>query len=207
MAIGDPLIKERVETFNEIQRLLGVRVKYYEQREMLKADIINKENQLPELYNILEKTKEDYEYAKTLGENSWSMEEKTDFGQIVMSKMFESNNEDKETNELEFRGFKIITVPMLDDKKFIYLERKNRYRLDVADSKVGIGIRLDNFVNDFIKRVNAVENSIKETKAFIKTGKEELSKSEDYTKRLNILYKRLEIIDKKLGVNKDETTN
>ena len=207
LAIGDPLIKERVETFNEIQRLLGVRVKYYEQREMLKADIINKENQLPELYNILEKTKEDYEYTKTLGENSWSMEEKTDFGQTVMSKMFESNNEDKETNELEFRGFKIITVPMLDDKKFIYLERKNRYRLDVADSKVGIGIRLDNFVNDFIKRVNAVENSIKETKAFIKTGKEELSKSEDYTKRLNILYKRLEIIDKKLGVNKDETTN
>ena len=48
LAIGDPLIKERVETFNEMQRLLGVRYKYFEQREMLKDDIIIKENHLHE---------------------------------------------------------------------------------------------------------------------------------------------------------------
>ena len=207
LAIGDPLIKERVETFNEIQRLLGVRVKYYEQREMLKSDIINKENHLPDLYSDLEKAQKDYEYTKTLEEHKWSMEEKKAFGQDVLNNIFVSNNEDKETHDLEFRGFKIITVPFIDDKRFIYLERKNRYRLDVADSNVGIAIRLDNFISDFIKRVTAIESRINETELFIKEGKEELSKSEDYTKRIEKLKKKLEALDKKLGVNKDETTN
>lgn len=207
LAIGDPLIKERVETFNEIQRLLGVRVKHYEQREMLKSDVINKENLLPELYKDLEKTKEDYEYTKTLGDHNWSMEEKNNFGQDILIQMFQSNIEQKETSDLEFRGFKIITVPMTDDKKYVYLERKNRYRLDVADSKVGIAIRFDNFINDFVKRVTAIKNRIKETKLFIKEAKDELSKSEDYTSTIEKLKKKLEKIDKKLGVNKDETTN
>ena len=207
LAIGDPLIKERVETFNEIQRLLGIRYKHYEQRELLKSDIINKENHLPELYEDLEKTKLDYKYTKSLPLNEWSNDDKKSFGQEVLKLVFKSNNENKEIQELEFRGFKIITVPFIDDKKYIYLQRKNKYRLEIADSDVGISMRLDNFVNDFVKRLNIVENTIKQTKLFIKEGKEELSKKEDYTNRLDQLFKRLEEIDKKLGVKKDETTN
>ncbi len=207
LAIGNPLIKERVETFNEIQRLLGVRYQYYEHRELLKGDIINKENHIPDLYKELEKTKEDYQYTLTLEEHDWSIDEKKEFGQKVHANIFISNNENKETNDLEFRGFKIITVPFIDDKKFIYLERKNKYRLDIADSDVGISIRLDNFVNDFIKRVNAAENKIKESELFIKEGKEELSKKEDYTSRIDALEIKLKELDKKLGVKKDETTN
>ena len=207
LAIGDPFIKERVETFNEMQRLLGVRYKYYEQREMLKDDIIIKENHLPDLYQELERVKDDYQYTQSLSSHEWSIEEKRLFGQEVLQQVFISNNEDKETNELEFRGFKIITVPFIDDRKFIYLERKNKYRLDIADSEVGIATRLDNFVNDFIKRLTACENKINDTKLFIKQGKEELNKKEDYTSRINKLQKRLQELDKKLGVKNNETTN
>ena len=207
LAIGDPLIKERVETFNEMQRLLGVRYKYYEQREMLKDDIIIKENHLPDLYQELERVKDDYQYTQSLSSHEWSIEEKRLFGQEVLQQVFISNNEDKETNELEFRGFKIITVPFIDDRKFIYLERKNKYRLDIADSEVGIATRLDNFINDFIKRLTACENKINDTKLFIKQGKEELNKKEDYTSRINKLQKRLQELDKKLGVKNNEATN
>ena len=207
LAIGDPLIKERVETFNEMQRLLGVRYKYFEQREMLKDDIIIKENHLPDYYQELEKTKDDYEYTLSLSPHEWSIEDKRAFGQEVLKQVFVSNNEDKETNELEFRGFKIITVPFIDDRKYIYLERKNKYRLDIADSDLGIATRLDNFINDFIKRVNACENKINDAKLFIKQGKEELNKKEDYTSRINHLQKRLQDLDKKLGVKNNETTN
>lgn len=207
LAIGDPLIKERVETFNEMQRLLGVRYKYFEQREMLKDDIIIKENHLPDYYQELEKTKDDCEYTLSLSPHEWSIEDKRAFGQEVLKQVFVSNNEDKETNELEFRGFRIITVPFIDDRRYIYLERKNKYRLDIADSDLGIATRLDNFINDFIKRVNACENKINDAKLFIKQGKEELNKKEDYTSRINHLQKRLQDLDKKLGVKNNETTN
>ena len=207
LAIGDPLIKERVETFNEIQRLLGIRYKCYEQRELLKSDIINKENHLPELYEELEKTKLDYKYVESLPIKEWSNDEKKLFGQEVLKSVFKSNKDNQEIQELEFRGFKIMTTPFIDDRKFIYLIRKNKYRLDIADSDLGISIRLDNFISDFLKRLTALENKIKDTKVFIKEGKEELSKKEDYTSRIDKLFVKLEEIDKKLGVKKDETTN
>ena len=207
LAIGNPLVKQRVETFNEIQRLTGVRYKYYEQRELLKSDILAKENRLPELYEDLKKAKQDYEYTKTLSDHDWSIKEKEDFGQDILIRMFQSRIEQMETNDLEFRGFKIITTPMVDDKKFVYLERNGRYILDVADSKVGIAMRFDNFITNFVKRVNAIENKIKETEAFIKEGKRDLNKKEKYTSRINELNKQLEELDKKLGVKQDETTN
>ena len=207
LAIGNPLIKKRVETFNEIQRLIGIRSKYYEQRELLKADIIRKGNSLKLMNEELVKLKEDHAYIQSLPPFEMNALEKKGFGQDILTSIIESQIEDKEIQRLEYRGFKITTAPYIDGKRYIYLERNNKYRLDISESAFGIYVRLEHFIQDSLKRIQDKEQEIKETISFIEEGKREIAKKEKYSLHIAVLQAQLKGIDKQLGVKQDETTN
>lgn len=208
LAIGNELIKERVETFNEIQRLKSVRSKFYEQRGQIKDDIINQEKLLKNLTIEEKNMKIDNATISKLSPQTWSKEEKKLFGQEVLKRVFISNKDNQETSDLTYRCFKVVTVPYTNDKRFIYLESETqKYRLEIGDSDLGIATRLDNFVNDFPKRLKAIKTRIKECHVFIKSAETELDKEEPYSSKINQLEQRLNVLDKKLEVMKNETIN
>jgi len=210
LAVGNPLIKERVETFNEIQRLKGLRLKFYEQREQLKNDILSKNQEKENLIINLSHMKMDYMSIEHLSPHTWNKEEKVAFGEDVLKSVFISNRDNVELNNVKYRdNFDIITVPFNDDKRYIYLltPLNHRYRIEIGDSALGIATRLDNFINDFINRIEDTKEKIKECDKFIESATKELNKRDIYAKKIKDLESLLEQLDKQLGVNKNETIN
>lgn len=209
LAIGDPLIKQRIETYNEIQRLKGLRSKFYEQKEQLKNDIINKRKEKEILGDEEVCMGVDLRAVNSFPEQKWSKEEKIAFGEEILKAVFISNSENKETRDIKYRDyFTVITVPFTDDKRFVYLESPyTRYRIEIADSPIGVVTRLDNFINDFSKHLDELRQSIKDCEQFVFTALNELAKKDTYASKIEDLENRLNELDKILGVNKNETTN
>ena len=209
LAIGDPLIKQRIETYNEIQRLKGLRVKFYEQKEQLKNDIIHKKKEKDILEDEQTCMEVDLRAIKTLPKCKLSKEEKIAYGEEILKAVFISNNENKETSDIKYRDyFTVITVPFVDDKRFIYLESPYfRYRIEIADSALGVTTRLDNFVNDFAKHLADLNKSINDCDKFINSALKELMKKDTYASKIKELENKLEDLDILLGVNKNETTH
>ena len=96
----------------------------------------------------------------------------------------------------------------LISESFVYLESPyTRYRIEIADSPIGVVTRLDNFINDFSKHLDELRQSIKDCEQFVTTALNELAKKDMYASKIENLENRLNELDKILGVNKNETTN
>ena len=210
LAVGNPLIKQRVETFNEIQRLKGIRSKFYEQKEQLKNDILFKKQEKENLIIDLSHMKMDYIYIESMSPHSWNKEEKTSFGEDVFKSIFLSNKDNVELSNITYRdNFTVITVPFSDDKRYIYLltPLNHRYRIEIGDSALGLATRLDNFINDFGDRIEEIKKKITECDRFIDNATKELNKRDSYTSKIKNLEHNLEELDKQLGVIENETIN
>ena len=72
----------------------------------------------------------------------------------------------------------------------------------MGDTEVGTLIRIDNFLESLNEHLEKLDKTIAELEQRKIDGKTELSKKEDYTDKIEETKRRLESIDKKLGVKK-----
>ena len=112
-------------------------------------------------------------------------------------------SKDKETTLMEYQGMKIVLPKnMLAEKLFIWLQNNGRYYVELGNTEVGCIIRIDNFLDNFEKHLNKLEEgllNLKTREAYLKT---ELSKKEGYSGKIDELKKQLKKLDEQLGVNK-----
>lgn len=200
LAVGNPLIKKRVETANELEKYMALQRGLVSNREALENELNSIPAQLADNKRIT---------AECVADRDFYQANKREYDkaqrQIIRKRIFDAvqNNNmiPAEKELLEYQGFKVILpANMLKEKPFVILKNIGRHYVNLGDTEVGTIIRIDNYLEgltEYIGKLADAAEKLREKEIGIKA---ELAKDESYTDKIEELKKQLKNIDKKLGV-------
>jgi len=205
LAVGNPLIKERVEVANELSRLSVLQQNRVTKMEGYQKDIPSLKEERRRLRDILVTTACDAEYYER-HKRKYSPDERKILRSLIMDVINEELPREKETVLSEYQGFELIAPEKsCRMNRVFYLKREGKYMAKLSLSEQGSLIVIDNVLEGLCERVRSLKSRIDGMSDTITYMEEELKKrDEDYTWQIEKCRKRLEAIDKKLKVNDDE---
>jgi hypothetical protein len=204
LAIGNPLIKKRVETVNELNRYLALSRKATEARELLEKKYAELPARIQETRERLNACRADIlRYAKSKKE--FDLEERKEFRTALFEAVQGNTLQPAERLHQEYQGFEIIQpANMLAEKPYIWLKGEGKYYVELGENDRGMVVRIDNFLE------NLRELTFRHADTLAGLGMEreniraELEKEVNYTDKIQELKAEIEKIDKELGVKQDE---
>ena len=205
LAIGEPLLKERVETYNELQNLKKLRFNMLENKEKTKVKMYAIETNLPTVKRELSNAELDLIYIKTLNLDSMDEEEKKLFRESVFASLLVNIDKREEEKIEEYFGFNVLSPsyqPHGEESMFLYLEHVGKYYLKVGRSSYTIMKRIEDFIKNFENYVNELKLALETDISYLENARIELEKEDIYLDKINRVQERLDEIDKKLGVKK-----
>ncbi len=215
LAIGNPLIKKRVEIANELSRYILLQHKAVENRLAMEKELLELPARIKRQEEIIGKCNEDLQFYQLSRNNvpllmdNKQKKEETEYRKNIREKLQDALNnnvlETKEKDIMEYRGFNIILpANMIKEKPYIILRRSGRYYVELGDNEIGNLIRIDNFMENFPQHLAKLKLHHEEMIERQGKIKEELDKNESYQEEIDDFKKQLDKLDKKLGVKKDE---
>lgn len=204
LAIGNPLIKQRVEVANEIKRLYALKRRFVADREELmrrKSEIpIRKKN----IEDKIEKCKRDIAFYME-NKREYDKEEKRSLRTLIYESATQPIMNTEEIYVCDYQGFEVILpIGLAHGKPRVLLVKNGRYEVEMGDGESGVLIRFDNCLeklpNDIIDYAKKIEGLNEEEKHI----DEALEKEENYDERITEQTEKLERLDRELGVDIDE---
>lgn len=202
LAVGNPVIKRRVETANELSKYVSLREKSVENKEKLRREVHELKADERELRRKIRDAELDNLY---LEKSSFllSKDERVELRQRIFSELCQNEMSTAERVIAEYRGFEVVLpANMLREKSYVWLRRIGNYYVELSETERGVLIRIDNFLDE----LPALIQKYKERSDFISQRIEaierELEKTDEYSDRIEYLIKLLERIDEELGVKK-----
>lgn len=204
IAIGNPLLKERVKCANELSKYSTLRQKTDEMRALLETEILKMPNKISYQTELIKKAKTDKEFAES-NNFIYQKAERKELREKLYRLLIKNELCNKETKAISYRGFDVILPSgMVKHKPFVYIENNGRYRIELGHAKNGILTRIDNYIDNFEKYLEIFENNLENLQKRRQDIAEELSKGKNYSDKIQILKDRIREIDKKLGVRNEQ---
>ena len=204
LAVGNPLLKERVELVNELSRVSTLRKKYLEKRHELEIELLSLprkiETQKETIANCVLDMKF-YDKSKV----KYSNEERVNIRKVIFKGIFENTENIYKVKVCEYQGFDVL-VPnnLIYDKNLVYLSKNEEYAIEAGDSEIGVLIRIDNFLESFDKYIIKEEAELEKLELRKQNILDELSKEIDFVSVIHDLQDRIIQVNKKLGVKENE---
>ena len=193
IASGNPLIKEKMEIDNEVQRLRVLKSSYDSQRYSLQDDFMvrlpkllaNVEGKLERIQLDIKKRDsvplKEGEFSVKIGQAIYT--ERTEAGQAMLEMAMKCRSGD--TMQVgEFREFEILVQKNFIEANYIFLRGQADYPAELSSSPVGNMVKLENLLQGL---ETAQQNCIKKIEQYqrdIKQAKEEYEKSFPYEEAL-----------------------
>ena len=213
LAVGNPLVKERVETANELSRYLTLQRKLVESRIRMEKELLempgkksNQENNIAgceadnAFYNRWKQANpapSDNKVKKDVAEKRKQLRD------YIHSSLMGYVLEPKEKTLMTYRGFEVILpANMTREKPYVWLKRNGRYYVELGDTNTGNLIRIDNFLDDLQTHLDKLKKDFAKLQEREHQLKDELKKNESFSDEIEECRKKLEKLDKKLGVDK-----
>lgn len=202
LAIGNPLIKERVHVANELSRYKLLQKNLLESRESMNRELSDIGVRIEKVKDWMEKCSKDFGYYEA-NKTEKTFEEKQELGAEITAAIKDNEFKEVDTEFTNYQGFTVILPAHMDGvKPFIYIRNNGNYRLDMGLSEVGNMTRIDNLLNGFEKRLDSYKKQYKELVSRRVGLEAELKKEDDYSEMISSYEKRLKELDEQLGVNK-----
>lgn len=213
LAVGNPLVKKRVETANELSRYYTLQKKSVETRIRLDKELKELPSKMLHQKELINKAMQDKHYfdqyrkdvpvAVTSADKNKEAEKR----KLLRETLFDAvKNNELQSNErpaFEYCGFEIILpANMTKAKPFVWLQRNGRYYVELGDTEVGCLIRIDNYLSNFDNHIENLQKRLFNMNEREKGIQKELGKDENYADVIAALKEKLSTIDDKLGVNK-----
>lgn len=198
LAIGNPLIKERVEVSNDLEHaIINQRHKAKELLALLELaetfpDKIRHEN---EIIEILSKDRDFYSNHKPV-----TKQKRQEFGQEVMKLLAYNKMADEEEVIGDYQGFQVVLPKnMKAEKPYIILARHSRYQVDMTDAKpIGCTMRMDNALDGINKMIENHEGIKKSLYSQWNQAKIDINKGNEFDDEVEHLKRELDKIDRAL---------
>lgn len=206
LAIGDPLIKERVETSNELERLKMLKSVRAERKEFLGDMLRSLPKNIEMAKARLEAYKKDYRRAQTY---SISGNRREIGSRLIFFACDPTHKYEGQVVE-SYRGFDIkIPSVIIDGAPAIYVcgayeKMISAISPDGTSSALGLMMRIDNYINGLGDAVKNTTKQIKEYERQLEEYRKEYSDTDDLDEKILNLTNKLTTIDIQLGVIKND---
>ena len=213
LAVGNPLIKKRVEIANELSRFRTLQSKLVETRSALEKELLELPNKKQYQKTLIQRCALDvdfYEKWKALHppvEDNKLKKEEAEARKLlrekINTKLSENVLQTTESFLMEHCGFRVILpANMTMEKPYVYLQRCGKYWVDLGETEVGNLIRIENYLENLNKHHEKLKMGLCQMEDKERAIKAELAKDESYVDKILEYKKKLEDLDKKLGVEK-----
>lgn len=213
LAVGNPLVKKRVETANELSRYYTLQRKLVETRIRLDKELKELPSKMLHQKELINKAMQDKHYfdqyrkdvpvAVTSADKNKEAEKRKLLRETLFNAVKNNELQIKERTAFEYCGFKIILpANMAKVKPFVWLEREGKYYVELGDTEAGVLIRIDNYLNNLDKHIENQQKQLFNMGERKKGIQKELGNDENYADVIAELKEKLAEIDDKLGVNK-----
>lgn len=200
LALGNPLVKARVEAANELSKLLTLK----ERADELRLDMLAQLKSLPEMIEQkgreVEACEQDiafYNENKVL----YNRDTLKEMGRTILEGLSDNEYETSERKVAEYQGFDIILpAGMLKSEPFVYVQRNGRYTLEYKVTDIGIMMRLNNLLEGLSTHLDKLQLAKYRLENKYDGLKLELEKQENYGEQIAELRSKIDKLDKKLGV-------
>ena len=193
VATGNPMIKEKMEIDNDVQRLKLLKASYDNQRYSLQDNFMIKYPKLikaatEKLSCVREDIKardaaliQNGEFAIKIGGISYT--ERTDGGTQLLQAVSKAKN--GETSSIgEYKGFELLVEKNFIGVNNVVLRGKTEYKAELSTSPVGVVVRIENLFNEIDKNVEFLEKKIEQYENDMKASKEQYEKPFEYEAEL-----------------------
>ena len=203
LAIGNPLIKNRMETANELKKVCALQRKLIETKSYMKQEAFEIPVKIAHAKELAESACLDVNHYMKNRKDIKEIKEHRRFGEMILKALESNVMKSVEKKLIQYQGF-IIVLPanMNAAKPFIWIEGNGRYYTEMGDSDIGCINRIDNKLNGlpvFIEEQKKIISTLTERKSEIE---KELNNTDSYVAEIEELRIKLEKIDKELGVEK-----
>ena len=201
LAIGNPDIKKRVETANELNRLYLLQKEVVEEREAMKRELSEIPAKIERQLGIIERCEADIDFYRT---NNEEYDKKTAkaIRETIDGAVKANAGKPEETHVLIYKGFRVVVPAFMDEHKpAVWLIREGKYYLELG-TESGVTRRLEFFFDEFDRQLDKYNSALEAIRARQASLEEELERKVGYADKIEEYRKILNEIDEKLGVNK-----
>ena len=203
LAVGNPLVKQRVEIANEVARYQILQRKTQQKTEDYRSELGRISPRERELEELIAKCDEDCAYYR-MNKREYEAEERREFRELAFAAAQPEEITREEQIIAEYQGFQVI-VPAHATKEnpVLYLRRRGNYVVYVGKSAVGLLVRIDNTLEELEKRLSTLSEErdrLRQRKVFLEA---ELKEPADYSDLILRYKKLLVMLDEQLGVNEE----
>ena len=194
VATGNPLIREKMEIDNDVQRLKLLKASYDNQRYGLQDNFMIKYPKLiktatEKLANVREDVKardkeliDNPEFAITIGKATYT--ERVDGGTMMLEAI--SKCKTGETTAIgKFHGFELLVEKNFLGINYMVLRGKTEYKAELSTSPVGSMVKLENLFNGLHENIDFLEKKIEQYQNDLEASKAEYDKPFAYSEELN----------------------
>lgn len=200
LAVGNPLVKERVETANKLNRYTTLQRKLIENRIALEKELLELPAKIKRQQQVVENCKADLEFYES-EKQEYDKAQRQEFREKLFTAVQNNVLNSTETELMEYQAFTIILpANMVAETPYIWLKKCGKYYVELGNTEVGGLIRIDNFLENLENHLLKLEENLSELKARMKSIKEELYNDESYIEQIEKYKSKLNEIDEKLGV-------
>lgn len=216
VATGNPLIKEKMELDNDLQRLKLLKASYDSQRYTFQDDFMLRypklikaaEEKLKCVRTDIEARDKELlkgdEFAIKLGNMTYT--ERSDGGTAMLEMLSRCKSGD--TYGLgSFRGFELLIEKNYMGVNYMILRGKKEYKVEMSTSPVGNMIKLDNLFNSLNENEEFLIKKIEQYKRDLESSKAEYEKPFAYEKELKDMLKRQAELNAMLDLEKSIDTD
>ncbi len=200
-AIGNPLIKRRVELTNELDRAKMARGHRALELQKIQALIGRMPSRIKECRARAEQFDADSRYYKE-HKASISREDRIAFGEELAWALDRNGFRETERFFDEYQGFQVfLPKRMRDDERYVFVTRENggRYRLDVkTDKAVGCSMRLDRLLEKLEDRAKEQREQAEAYRQQLADAQKEIERGNPHLARMEELIREIEAVDEQL---------
>ena len=204
LAIGTPLIKERVETANKLVRLVLLSKCKAERNEQLKYKLQYLPNEIEHCKMLSKCCKADY---RTYSQHQSDPVNRRQIGEIITAAIALDVDRPEEELLAEYKGFGLLLPQrMVYNNPRLIIRGSFDWRtdIDITASALSVMATVDHVLNSFTQRGIELKQRMADLVAELEDAQKELDRQDNLEEEIDKTRERLNDIDKQLGVNKDE---
>ncbi len=215
LAVGNPLIRERVEAANELTRYLVLQMRTTQMRMVMEQELLAIPGKLEYQHNLIMKCEKDLDkYRKWQDKHSELADEtgrkaETENRSKLREKLQKSLKkhilESNEKTVAKYKGFSLVLPSGMTVKNpCIWVVGSGRYYVELGNNGTGNLIRIDNCLDTLDERLEKLKAGKEKLENRKKDIEEGLARNENYSDQIEEYRKRVEELDKKLEADKNE---
>lgn len=200
LAIGNPLIKQRVEAVNELNRYLALQRKLVEEKELLEKKYSEMPFRIAETRTRMTQCRADIlRYVQN--KHEYALEERRELRTAIYEAVMGNVLQPSESKFIDYQGFEIILpANMLAEKPYVWLQGEGKYYVELGDSERGMLVRIDNFLEELKNLALKFADELADLSLERERIRMELEKDDSYVDKIEGLKAEIKRLDKELGV-------